>query len=73
MIAHATAFVTQVVGNWLEREITQWVHHVLFTGVYRKDILTIYSFPFKYILMLPTFYSIFVVDKYCKSVHDVEV
>ena len=25
-IAHATAFVTPVVENWLEREIAQWVH-----------------------------------------------
>ena len=27
MIAHTTAFVTPVVGHWLEREIAQWVHH----------------------------------------------
>ena len=26
-IAHTTAFVTLVVGHWLEREIAQWVHH----------------------------------------------
>ena len=26
-IAHNTAFVTPVVEHWLEREITQWVHH----------------------------------------------
>ena len=25
-IAHTTAFVTQVVEHWLEREIAQWVH-----------------------------------------------
>ena len=25
-IAHTTAFVTPVVGHWLEREIAQWVH-----------------------------------------------
>ena len=25
--AHTTAFVTLVVGHWLEREIAQWVHH----------------------------------------------
>ena len=25
-IAHTTAFVTSVVGHWLEREIAQWVH-----------------------------------------------
>ena len=25
-IAHATAFVTPVVEQWLEREIAQWVH-----------------------------------------------
>ena len=25
-IAHTTAFVTPVVENWLEQEITQWVH-----------------------------------------------
>ena len=27
MITHTTAFVTPVVGHWLEREIAQWVHH----------------------------------------------
>ena len=27
-IAHTTAFVTPVVGQWLEREIAQWVHHM---------------------------------------------
>ena len=27
-IAHTTAFVTPVVGHWLEREIAQCVHHV---------------------------------------------
>ena len=27
-IAHTTAFVTPVLGHWLEREIAQWVHHV---------------------------------------------
>ena len=27
-IAHTTAFVTQVVEHWLEREIAQWVHHM---------------------------------------------
>ena len=27
MIADTTAFVTPVVGHWLEREIAQWVHH----------------------------------------------
>ena len=26
-IAHTTAFVTPVVGHWLEREIAQWFHH----------------------------------------------
>ena len=26
-IAHTTAFSTPVVEHWLEREITQWVHH----------------------------------------------
>ena len=26
-ITHTTAFVTPVVGHWLEREIAQWVHH----------------------------------------------
>ena len=26
-IEHTTAFVTQVVEHWLEREISQWVHH----------------------------------------------
>ena len=26
-IAHTTAFVTPVVEHWLEREITQWIHH----------------------------------------------
>ena len=26
-ITHTTAFVTPVVEHWLEREITQWVHH----------------------------------------------
>ena len=26
-IYHTTAFVTPVVEHWLEREITQWVHH----------------------------------------------
>ena len=26
-IAHTTAFVTQVVEHWLEREIAQWVRH----------------------------------------------
>ena len=26
MIIHTTAFVTPVVGHWLEREIAQWVH-----------------------------------------------
>ena len=26
-IAHTTAFVTTVVGHWLEREIAQGVHH----------------------------------------------
>ena len=25
-ITHTTAFVTPVVGHWLEREIAQWVH-----------------------------------------------
>ena len=25
-IAHTTAFVTPVVGHWLEQEIAQWVH-----------------------------------------------
>ena len=25
-IAHTTAFVTPVVGHWLEREIAQWIH-----------------------------------------------
>ena len=25
-IAHTTAFVTPVVGHWLEREIAQWTH-----------------------------------------------
>ena len=24
---HTTAFVTPVMGHWLEREIAQWVHH----------------------------------------------
>ena len=27
MISHTTAFVTPVFGQWLEREIAQWVHH----------------------------------------------
>ena len=27
-VAHTTAFVTQVVGHWLEREIAQWVLHM---------------------------------------------
>ena len=26
-IAHTTTFVTPVVEHWLEREISQWVHH----------------------------------------------
>ena len=26
-IAHTTSFVTPVVEHWVEREITQWVHH----------------------------------------------
>ena len=26
-ITHTTAFVTSVVGYWLEQEISQWVHH----------------------------------------------
>ena len=26
-IAHTTAFVAPVLGHWLERKITQWVHH----------------------------------------------
>ena len=26
-ITHTMAFVTPVVGHWLEREIAQWVHH----------------------------------------------
>ena len=26
-IAHTTAFATQLVEHWLEREIGQWVHH----------------------------------------------
>ena len=26
-IAHTTVFITPVVEHWLEREITQWVHH----------------------------------------------
>ena len=26
-ITHTTAFVTQVVDHWLDREIAQWVHH----------------------------------------------
>ena len=25
-ITHTTAFITPVVGHWLEREIAQWVH-----------------------------------------------
>ena len=31
-ITHTTAFVTQVVEHWLEREIAQWVHHEGSTG-----------------------------------------
>ena len=27
-IAHTTAFVTQVVEHWMEREIAQWVHPI---------------------------------------------
>ena len=27
-ITHTTAFATQVVEHWLEREIDQWVHHM---------------------------------------------
>ena len=27
MIAHTMAFVTPVVEHWVDREITQWVHH----------------------------------------------
>ena len=26
MITHTTAFVTQVVEHWVERDIAQWVH-----------------------------------------------
>ena len=26
-IAHTTAYITPVAEHWLEREITQWVHH----------------------------------------------
>ena len=26
-IAHTMAFVTPVVGHWVERDIAQWVHH----------------------------------------------
>ena len=26
-IAHTTAFVTTVMGHWLEQEIAQWGHH----------------------------------------------
>ena len=35
-IAHTTAFVTPVVGHWLEREIAQWVHH---EGSIRRPIV----------------------------------
>ena len=26
-ITHTTAFITQVIEHWLERQIAQWVHH----------------------------------------------
>ena len=26
-ITHTMAFVTPVVGHWIEQEIAQWVHH----------------------------------------------
>ena len=28
-IVHTTAFVTQVLEHWLEREIAQWVHYII--------------------------------------------
>ena len=27
-MTHTTAFFTQVMGHWLEREIAQWIHHM---------------------------------------------
>ena len=41
-IAHSTAFVTPVVEPWLEREIAQWVNHVLIQGSHLSGILYIY-------------------------------
>ena len=34
-ITHTMAFVTPVVEHWLEREIAQWVHHLLTNDFHR--------------------------------------
>ena len=44
-ITHTTAFVTQVVEHWLEREIAQWV---LFTDVQTYLLLISCSCPFTF-------------------------
>ena len=51
-ITHTTAFVTPVVGHWLEREIAQWAHYMgkdaqkgtlLLNGVVPRQRCTILS------------------------------
>ena len=39
-VAHTTAFVVPVVEHWLEREISQWVHHEGHPGKAGNDART---------------------------------
>ena len=41
-IAHTTAFITPVVEHWLEREIAQWVHPMMFVLVVSRLLLNLF-------------------------------